>query len=229
MERLPDPALVVLVGASGAGKSAWAGARYRRQEVVSSDALRGVVGSGEYDLDASDEAFAILEQVVAARVGRRLATVVDTLGLDPVRRARWLALARDAGLPAVAVVLATPEDECRRRNARRDVPVPAPALAAQLRRVRTVADELAAEGWEVLVVHGDEAPAAGAAPDPAPAPGPRRTSSGVEVVLQVSRFPWGEDPAGWLAGIATTAAELGFAGIALMDHLVQIPQVGRAW
>ena len=61
---LPDPALVVLVGASGSGKSTWAAARYRAAEVVSSDALRGVVGSGEHDLDASADAFALLEQVV---------------------------------------------------------------------------------------------------------------------------------------------------------------------
>ena len=81
--RLPDPALVVLVGASGSGKSTWAGARYRAQEVVSSDELRGVVGSGPHDLDASADAFAVLETVVAARLGRGLTTVVDTLGLDP--------------------------------------------------------------------------------------------------------------------------------------------------
>jgi alkanesulfonate monooxygenase SsuD/methylene tetrahydromethanopterin reductase-like flavin-dependent oxidoreductase (luciferase family) len=49
------------------------------------------------------------------------------------------------------------------------------------------------------------------------------------VVLQVSRFPWGEDPSAWLRGIALAADRTGFAGIALMDHLVQIPQVGRAW
>ena len=45
--RLPDPALVVLVGASGAGKSTWAAARYRPAEVVSSDALRAVMGSDD--------------------------------------------------------------------------------------------------------------------------------------------------------------------------------------
>jgi len=39
---LPDPALVVLVGASGSGKSTWAAERYRAAEVVSSDALRAV-------------------------------------------------------------------------------------------------------------------------------------------------------------------------------------------
>jgi alkanesulfonate monooxygenase SsuD/methylene tetrahydromethanopterin reductase-like flavin-dependent oxidoreductase (luciferase family) len=48
-------------------------------------------------------------------------------------------------------------------------------------------------------------------------------------VLQVSRFGWADDPAGWLKAIARTAADAGFAGLALMDHLIQIPQVGRAW
>ena len=68
-QRLPDPALVVLVGASGSGKSRWARDRYRAEEVVSSDALRGVVGSGPHDLDASADAFALLETIVAARLG----------------------------------------------------------------------------------------------------------------------------------------------------------------
>jgi alkanesulfonate monooxygenase SsuD/methylene tetrahydromethanopterin reductase-like flavin-dependent oxidoreductase (luciferase family) len=49
------------------------------------------------------------------------------------------------------------------------------------------------------------------------------------VVLQVSRFPWGEDPGAWLCDVALAADAAGFAGIALMDHLIQIPQVGRAW
>jgi alkanesulfonate monooxygenase SsuD/methylene tetrahydromethanopterin reductase-like flavin-dependent oxidoreductase (luciferase family) len=45
----------------------------------------------------------------------------------------------------------------------------------------------------------------------------------------VSRLPWGEDPSAWLRGIALAADEAGFAGLSLMDHLVQIPQVGREW
>ena len=89
--RLPDPALVVLVGASGSGKSTWAESHFRAQEVVSSDALRGIVGSGPHDLDASSDAFGVLETVVAARLGRGLTTVVDTLGLDQARRRAWLA------------------------------------------------------------------------------------------------------------------------------------------
>jgi alkanesulfonate monooxygenase SsuD/methylene tetrahydromethanopterin reductase-like flavin-dependent oxidoreductase (luciferase family)/predicted kinase len=235
--RIPDPALVVLVGASAAGKSTWARARYRGAEIVSSDDLRGVVGTGPHDLDASADAFALLETVVAARLGRGLTTVVDTLGLDADRRRGWIAAARAADMPAVAIVLTTPAAECRRRNAGRDRPVPAAVLGSQLSRMAATRGEVAEEGWD-LVVDLESAPR----PEPEdvarrPAPSPvqhgavadRTSSTGVELVLQVSRFPWGDDPAGWLRGIARAADEAGFAGIALMDHLVQIPQVGRAW
>ncbi|WP_028652158.1 LLM class flavin-dependent oxidoreductase [Nocardioides halotolerans] len=227
--NLPDPALVVLVGPSGSGKSTWAGARYRRDEIVSSDALRGVVGSGPHDLDATGDAFDLLERVVAARTGRGLTTVVDTLGTDQVRRRAWLARAREVGLPAVLVVMDTPDAECRRRNAARDRPVPAPVLAGQLTRHRALVPELGLEGWDV--VHTVTAEETSAEPPKAsrePAV-ERRTSQGLKVVLQVSRFPWGEDPLAWLTGVARAADQAGFAGLSLMDHLIQIPQVDRAW
>src|SRR5688572_26793441 len=98
---LADPAVVVLAGASGSGKSAWAAARFRSAEIVSSDALRGIVGSGPADLDASAEAFDLLDQIAAARTRRGLTTVIDTLGLDPDRRNDYLRLARSTDLPAV--------------------------------------------------------------------------------------------------------------------------------
>ena len=229
--QLPDPALVVLVGASGSGKSTWAAAHYREQEVVSSDALRGVVGSGPHDLDASADAFGVLETIVAARLGRGLTTVVDTLGLDAARRQAWLAAARAAGLPAVAVLLDTPDAECRRRNAARDRPVPAPALAGQLRSARDVRAVLEAEGWDLVVASTRDAAPVEAAPEARRrhAATDRTSSLGLRAVLQVSRFPWGEDPLAWLTGIARAADEAGFAGLALMDHLIQVPQVGRAW
>ena len=149
--------------------------RYRREEIVSSDALRGVVGSGPHDLDASADAFALLETIVAARLGRGLCTVVDTLGTDPDRRLAWLAAGRAAGLPTVAVLLATPEAECRRRNAARDRPVPAPVLAGQLRAVRDVDDRAGRRGLgrRRTRCRPPPAPVARRRPRPAPRGGDR--------------------------------------------------------
>jgi alkanesulfonate monooxygenase SsuD/methylene tetrahydromethanopterin reductase-like flavin-dependent oxidoreductase (luciferase family)/predicted kinase len=227
--RLPDPAVVVLAGAAGSGKSTWALERFRTAEIVSSDALRAAVGSGPSDLDASVEAFALLDQIVAARTRRSLMTVIDTLGLDPVRRTEYLRLARSAGLPAVLVIMNTAATLCRQRNRLRDRPVPAPVLTEQLRRTSGLVETAEDEGWDqVLIIDQDsavDAPTAKITPgfDHGPATGPR-------VVLQVSRFPWGEeDPRGWLRDLALMAYEIGFHGLALMDHLIQIPQVDRAW
>jgi alkanesulfonate monooxygenase SsuD/methylene tetrahydromethanopterin reductase-like flavin-dependent oxidoreductase (luciferase family) len=157
------------------------------------------------------------------------------------------------------VVLDTPGAVCRERNARRDRPVPAKVLAQQLARLPRVAADVAEEGWDVVLhVDGSGADArrAGAEPvaanrtraaEPRPAhPGTVTAAASAwhrrrpddrrgrpeglpEVVLQVSRFPWGQDPVGWLRAVALAADEVGFAGLALMDHLVQIPQVDRAW
>ena len=224
--QVPDPALVLLVGAAGSGKSTWAAARYRDVEVVSSDALRAVVGSGTADLDASEDAFRLLDQIVEGRARRGLTVVVDTLGLDPERRASWAALARASGLPAGGRRVrhspgAVPSAERRpgppgpSRGARRTASPHARhrcgARGRGLGRPRRVRERASAE------------PRSGS-------PGrEREAGAGPRVILQVGRFPWGEDPLDWLRGIALAAADAGFAGVALMDHLIQIPQVGRAW
>jgi alkanesulfonate monooxygenase SsuD/methylene tetrahydromethanopterin reductase-like flavin-dependent oxidoreductase (luciferase family)/predicted kinase len=230
---LPDPALVVLVGPAGSGKSVWAAERYRADEVVSSDRLRALVGSGEHDLEASTDAFALLDQIVAARLRRGLTAVVDTLGLDSGRRRGYLELARSNGMPAIAVLVDTDPAECRRRNRTRDQPVPATALEGQLRRMRAVVAEIGGEGWDVLTTAGQAQLEASHTPGArAAASRQRQRPVRMGLVLQLSRFAWDQDPAGpahWLAAVARAAAEAGLQGIALMDHLIQIPQVGRAW
>ncbi|MGH3188332.1 MAG: AAA family ATPase [Streptosporangiaceae bacterium] len=151
---LPDPALVVLAGASGSGKSVWAAEHYRAEEVVSSDRLRAVVGSGEHDLEASDDAFALPDQIVAARLRRGLTAVVDTLGIDPARRLGYLGLARGSGMPAAVVLFDTDPAQCRRRNRGRDLPVPAAVLDGQLRRMRAAVSEIGGEGWDLVTTAG---------------------------------------------------------------------------
>ncbi|HEY7563792.1 MAG TPA: LLM class flavin-dependent oxidoreductase [Acidimicrobiia bacterium] len=227
MEGIPDPALVVLIGPSGSGKSTWAARHFRTEEVVSSDRLRAMVGSGEHDLDASATAFSLLDQIVEARMRRGLMVVVDTLGLDDERRARQMALARELGLPAALVVFDVPEAVVRQRNRERERPVPASVLTSQIRRFRQLRPRLESEGWEILSPMDDLVITSSIGPQVKESPS--APPSGLRFYLQLSRFAGKEPLAQRLVGMARSAEAVGFSGLALMDHLVQIPQVGREW
>ncbi len=231
--RLPAPCLVVLIGASSSGKSTWAAGTFREAEIVSSDRLRGMVGTGEDDQQAGTAAFSILEQIVVERMRRRLTTVVDTLGFDRDNRRRWAGLAHEAGLPAFAVVFDTPADQARARNTERPRPIPKSVLDKQLSRFRVVRAEIDEDGFDRVIV---EQPVALVAPSIAVAENEtvedRPARSGHRFGLVINRFDWGEDRsqlAPRLASIASRAEAAGFDDLWVMDHFRQIPQVGRQW
>jgi F420-dependent oxidoreductase-like protein len=231
--NLPSPCVVILVGPGAAGKSTWAAEGFPPDTIVSSDRLRALVGSGEDDLAASSDAFALLEQVVRLRLERRLTTVIDTLGLDRDRRTAWLALARQHGLLCVAVAFDTPAEECRRRNRERLKRIPADVLTSQLRSWAATRDALADEGYdEVLAprtvrVVPEAFVGAGEAV--------RRQQdqpAGLRFGLHLGSFTHAGGrtaTAQWLREVTTTAEKSGFDAIYVMDHFRQIPQVGRAW
>ena len=197
MSQIARPALVVLVGPSGAGKSTWARSDFAANEIVSSDALRAVVGSGEGDLDASTDAFAVLDTVVAARVRRGLTTSSTPWAWTPPRRAA-VALARGAGLPLRRGRFHHRTGRLPRPEPGRDRPVPAPALKAQYRRT-------AGSTWPATVSTGVAAASTPAQPPAAGVRGSRPSTTasdahapepGLRFGLQISAFPWGEDPRG---------------------------------
>ena len=57
---IPELSLVVLIGASGSGKSTFARRHFRPTEVLSSDSCRGLVADDENDQSATDAAFDVL-------------------------------------------------------------------------------------------------------------------------------------------------------------------------
>ena len=116
MLRLPDPSLVILVGASGAGKSTWAGEWFEPDQIVSSDRLRATVGTGERDQRASKDAFEVLDLIVAKRMRRRLTTVIDSTGLDADRRRAWRELADRHRVPAYIVSFDESAEVVHKRN-----------------------------------------------------------------------------------------------------------------
>ena len=234
--RLPDPCLVVLVGVSGSGKSTWAARHFDAAQVVSSDALRGVVGLHERDQRASKDAFAVLDQIVQARLRRGLTTVIDSTGLEPASRAAWLAMARRHTRPAHLVVLEVPERQARARNKTRDDPVASKIVTTQLRTLAEAAESLATEGFDAVHhLTGDE-PVALVPPRFLAAPASARTQTEDPVplrfTLHLGRFELpGKGPklAENLRFLARAAEEAGFHGLSVMDHVVQIPGVGAEW
>jgi alkanesulfonate monooxygenase SsuD/methylene tetrahydromethanopterin reductase-like flavin-dependent oxidoreductase (luciferase family)/predicted kinase len=231
--NLPSPCVVVLVGPGAAGKSTWAGEAFAPELIVSSDRLRALVGAGEDDLAASADAFALLEEVVRQRIGRRLTTVIDTLGLDRDRRLNWLSLAREHGIPCVAVAFDTPAAECRRRNRERTKRIPADVLTAQLKTWAQVKKELPEEGYdEILAPRAVRVvPEAFVGADEA-ARRQQEAPATLRFGLQLSSFTHkgGKATTGeWIRQVATKTEAAGFDGIYVMDHFRQIPQVGRAW
>jgi len=231
--HLPSPAVVVLVGPGASGKTTWAAAHFPPDSIVSSDRLRAAVGAGEDDVTASTDAFEVLERIVAMRLARRLPTVIDTLGLDRERRLGWLRVARDSGMPCVAVAFDVPAQVCRERNRGRAKRIPADALAAQLRTFAATRDVLDGEGFDLVlrprpvrVVAEPFVTAADAARRQEQRPAPLRFG------LHLSGFTWpggAAESRDRLRRIAAAAEQAGFDAIYVMDHFRQIPQVGRAW
>jgi len=107
---IPKLSLVVLVGASGAGKSTFARAHFRPTEIVSSDAFRAMVSDDENALDASEDAFEVLHHVVRTRLRRGLLTVVDATNVQPRARQQLVSLARELHCLPVAIVFDLPID-----------------------------------------------------------------------------------------------------------------------
>ena len=114
--KIPELSLVVLIGASGSGKSTFARKHFKPTEVLSSDYCRGLVSDDENNQAATKDAFAVLHFIAAKRLAAGLLTVVDATNVQTEARKPLVALAREYHCLPVAIVLNLPEKICHERN-----------------------------------------------------------------------------------------------------------------
>ncbi|GAA2975814.1 polynucleotide kinase-phosphatase [Streptomyces drozdowiczii] len=114
-----DLSLVVLIGASGSGKSTFARRHFKPTEVISSDFCRGLVADDENDQSASKDAFDVLHHIAGKRLAAGRLTVVDATNVQAEARRQLVRLAREYDVLPIAVVLDLPEEVCLARNAAR--------------------------------------------------------------------------------------------------------------
>ncbi|WP_225849394.1 polynucleotide kinase-phosphatase [Streptomyces sp. HPF1205] len=114
-----DLSLVVLIGATGSGKSTFAARHFKPTEVISSDFCRALVSDDENDQSATGDAFDVLHYIAGKRLAAGRRTVVDATSVQPESRKSLIKLAREHDVLPIAIVLDVPEQVCAERNATR--------------------------------------------------------------------------------------------------------------
>ena len=113
---LPDFSLVVLIGATGSGKSTFAARNFLSTEVISSDRCRALVSDSETDQEATADAFDLVREMAGKRLKNRRLAVIDATNVRPADRKGWIELARRWHALPVAIVLDPGIDVCIARN-----------------------------------------------------------------------------------------------------------------
>ncbi len=156
--KIPELSLVLLIGASGAGKSSFARQHFLPTEVISSDACRALVSDDETDLSATGDAFQILHAIAGKRMARGRLTVIDATNVQPDSRRSLIALAREHHFLITAIVLNLPPAVCVERNLRRgDRQVGRPVIQRQIHQLTRSLSHLRHEGiHQVITLTSEE-------------------------------------------------------------------------
>ena len=161
---VPELSLVVLVGASGSGKSTFAAAHFKPTEVISSDYCRGLVADDENDQAATADAFEVLHYIAGKRLAAGRLTVVDATSVQAESRKPLVDLAREHDVLPVVIVFDLPEAVCAARNAARpDRDFGAHVIRRQHAALRKSVRNLEREGFRHVYVLRSEAEVADAA------------------------------------------------------------------
>jgi len=153
--EIPDPSLVVLIGAAGSGKSTFAAHHFAPEQILSSDAFRALISGDAADQRASARVFGLLHSSVVRRLAAGRLTIVDATNVERHARLALIRRAAGAGIPLIAVVLDLDPAIVLDRNAGRSSRVVDEAVVRRhLAAIRRSVDAggLAAEGFAQVLV-----------------------------------------------------------------------------
>ncbi|MGW4161987.1 AAA family ATPase [Streptomyces sp. NPDC004788] len=149
---IPDPALIVLIGAAGSGKSTWA-STWPSTQVLELDQFRAMVSDEAGDQEATLSAVNVMHTVLEARLARKRTTVIDATNTEERVRAGLVQMARNYGVPTVAFLVSTPASVCVERQADRspDRAVPEGVVRRQHAEAVAAFPQLRGEGFDHVV------------------------------------------------------------------------------
>ncbi len=113
------PAVIVMVGAPGSGKSHFAEQRYPWHQILSSDRFREQLTDDPLAQDINPLIFDALHSFLRVRCSRGLTTVVDATNREPEHRAELTAIARQYRMATIGVHIDMPPYVCHWRDAAR--------------------------------------------------------------------------------------------------------------
>ena len=148
---IPDFSLVLMMGASGSGKTGFAARHFRPTEILSSDRCRGMVADDESNQSATGDAFDVLYYIAAKRLAARRLTVIDATNLRAEDRRHAIELARRYHALPVVFALDVPEAVCLERNrARHDRSFGAHVVRSHVQLLHRSLRGLQREGFRVV-------------------------------------------------------------------------------
>jgi protein phosphatase len=154
---LSASAVVLLIGASGSGKSTFAARHFPAELITSSDHQRGLIAGDASDQGANDVVFERMHQAVEERAAAGILTVIDATNTRGPARSELGWHAHRHHRPLVAIVMDVPVEICLQRNAARIRPVPNRVILQQVADLRHLEADLELEGYAAVHVFRSEA------------------------------------------------------------------------
>ena len=149
--------VVILVGASGSGKSTFAHRHFPATMVVSTDYCRALICDSPANQRVSDDAFELFYFIIAKRLKNGLAVVADSTALQRKYRQRLKELATQYDYATTLILFDVPEEFCRENDENRRFVVGEAVRANQWQHLAKTREQLTEEEYgQLLVLHNKQ-------------------------------------------------------------------------